>query len=90
MIVLILAAIIGGGATLAMLWPWGAVAALAGAPFGGSLAALVASCLLAWRARASNSDEEPEGVSSPHAPRLPVPQATYPPGPAAGRGQPGR
>jgi len=63
MIVLILAAFIGGGATVAILWPWGSLVALAGAPFGGSLAALAASCLLAWRARAEDRDGEPESYA---------------------------
>jgi hypothetical protein len=42
MILLMVAAWIGGSVTFAVLWPYGALMALLSAPFGGSLAALFA------------------------------------------------
>jgi membrane associated rhomboid family serine protease len=53
MIVLLAAALAGGLSMLAALWPYGAVAALTGASFGGSVSALLAGLMLALlRARA--------------------------------------
>ena len=49
MIPLALAAITGGAATVALLWTFGSLVALAAAPFGGSLAAVGAAILLAHR-----------------------------------------
>jgi membrane protein implicated in regulation of membrane protease activity len=47
MILLMVAAWIGGAVTVAALWPFGALTALLSAPFGGSLLALVAGLSLA-------------------------------------------
>ncbi len=53
MFLLLAGALIGGLITLTVLWPSGALIALAGAPFGGSLSAAIAGLLLAWlRAKA--------------------------------------
>ncbi len=48
MILLLVAALLGGFMTMAVLWPHGALVALACAPFGGSLLALMAGLLLAF------------------------------------------
>ncbi len=56
MILLLTAALLGGLITFAMLLPYGLVAAFAGAPFGGSLTALLAALVLAHlRTRAERS-----------------------------------
>ncbi len=47
MILLMVAAWIGGAVTVAVLWPFGALTALLSAPFGGSFLALVAGLSLA-------------------------------------------
>ncbi len=46
MILLMVAAWIGGAVTVAVLWPFGALTALLSAPFGGSFLALVAGLSL--------------------------------------------
>ena len=62
MIVLLIAALVGGIITLASLLPYGALIALISMPFGGSLAALLAGVLLAvLRSRAERRAEaEPD------------------------------
>ena len=47
MVVLLVAAFFGGSTSFAVLWPYGALAALLGAQFGATLLALTAGLLLA-------------------------------------------
>jgi hypothetical protein len=47
MVLIVLTALIGAGSTFAALLPFGIVASLLGAPFGGSFAALLAGILIA-------------------------------------------
>ncbi len=64
-IVLMAAALVGGFATLIALWPLGPIIALASAPFGGSLLALVAALLVALRRpnpAKSLSERDPERI----------------------------
>jgi membrane protein implicated in regulation of membrane protease activity len=49
MILLLVAAIVGGLVTLVVLWHYGVITALIGATFGGSLSALLAGLVLALR-----------------------------------------
>ncbi len=56
MIALLFASILGGTVTLAALWPYGALLAFLCAPFGGSLLALLAAVLVAYRRRGENLD----------------------------------
>jgi uncharacterized membrane protein len=53
-IVLMMAALAGGVMTCILLWPYGAVIALVGMPFGGSLSALFAAILLYMRTSAAD------------------------------------
>jgi hypothetical protein len=63
MVVLIVAAILGGLSTFALLFPYGALAAFIGAPFGGSFLALVVGMLMAFRsARAERRQEQSHGA----------------------------
>lgn len=56
MVLLLLAALLGGFITFAMLLPYGLLVAIAGAPFGGSLTALAVGFVLAHlRTRAERS-----------------------------------
>ena len=48
-IVLIAASLLGGGITLALLWPYGALVAVLCAPFGGSTMALLVGGFVALR-----------------------------------------
>jgi hypothetical protein len=48
MLLLLAAALLGGLITFAVLWPYGALIAIVGAPFGGSALALLAGLLLAF------------------------------------------
>ncbi len=58
MILLMVAAWIGGAVTFAVLWPYGALTALLCAPFGGSFLALMAGLSLAiLRTRAERMQE---------------------------------
>jgi hypothetical protein len=58
MILLLVAALLGGLITFAMLLPSGILVALVGAPFGGSFLILLAGCLLAFqRTRAERGVE---------------------------------
>ena len=58
MMILMVAALMGGSVTLATLWPYGVLTALIGAPFGGSLLALLAGLLLAFlRTKAEQRQE---------------------------------
>lgn len=59
--VLMLSALIGAAVTFAALWPLGAAIALVGAPFGGSLLALLVTILL------SSRTSEAKKASSQHA-----------------------
>jgi len=59
--VFMLSALIGAVATFAVLWPFGALIAVIGTPFGASLLALLAGFLAASRA------PEAEKASSQHA-----------------------
>jgi hypothetical protein len=57
-ILLVVAAWIGGSVTFAALWPYGALTALLSAPFGGSFLALIAGLWLAiLRTRAERKQE---------------------------------
>ncbi len=58
MILLVLLGIVGGVATLAFLWPYGALTACLGAPFGASFLVLAASFVIALRKPAQ--DIQPE------------------------------
>ena len=56
MVLLLVAALLGGSLTFGALLPYGLFTALAGAPFGGSLLSLMAGLLLAFaRTRAKHS-----------------------------------
>ena len=56
MVLLLSAALLGGFITFVTLMPYGLLVAIAGAPFGGSLTALVAGLVLAHlRTRAERS-----------------------------------
>jgi hypothetical protein len=58
MALLLVAALLGGLVTFAMLLPYGVLTALVGAPFGGSFMTLMAGLLLAFlRTRAERSIE---------------------------------
>ncbi|PVE22048.1 hypothetical protein DC522_23085 [Microvirga sp. KLBC 81] len=60
-LVFMVSALIGAAATLGALWPLGAAIALIGAPFGGSLLALLVAVLLTART------SEAKKASSSHA-----------------------
>lgn len=73
---LLVSAIIGAGVTVVVIWPHGALVALAAAPFGGSLIAVLAALLVDVLRRAEaerghrHSAENPAGsvrVGSPPA-----------------------
>jgi hypothetical protein len=64
MALLLVAALLGGFATFAMLLPYGILVALLGAPFGGSLLCLMAGLLLALlRTRAERGVEPASAIS---------------------------
>jgi hypothetical protein len=59
MIVLMVAALIGGLVTFAVLLPYGVLTALLSTPFGGSFSTLIAGLLLAFvRIRAERKQEQ--------------------------------
>jgi hypothetical protein len=65
MVLLLVAALLGGFATFAMLLPYGILVALLGAPFGGSLLCLMAGLLLALlRTRAERGVEPASAIST--------------------------
>jgi|tagenome__1003787_1003787.scaffolds.fasta_scaffold16984040_1 hypothetical protein len=61
MFLLMFAAILGGGATIILLWPLGEWIALLCAPLGGSVSALIAAVCIATQ---PDEDEESEEVAS--------------------------
>ncbi|WP_336490688.1 hypothetical protein [Methylobacterium nigriterrae] len=67
MILLMLAAILGGGATVLLLWPLGDWIALLCAPLGGSVFALAAAAYLATQ---PYEDEEIEGEDAEIGPEV--------------------
>ncbi len=70
MALLFVAALIGGASTVAVLWPYGAVLALASAPFGGSCLALLAGLLLALRRKKAARKQEPQFEAPHQEPRM--------------------
>ncbi|MER2267803.1 hypothetical protein [Methylobacterium oxalidis] len=68
MFAIMMAAIVGGPLTSALLWDHGAVVALAAAPFGGSLSGLMAAWLITVLRARSDEDTAARGVR-------PVPQS---------------
>jgi uncharacterized membrane protein len=75
-IVLMMAALAGGVMTCILLWPYGAIMALVGMPFGGSLVALFAAVLLYMRTSAadephSSKDDRAADPDQPQASRAP-------------------
>jgi hypothetical protein len=68
MILIAATAIVGGVCSFALLLPLGWIAALVGAPFGGSIAATALACVIAYRrTRAAPTDA---GEALPAAGRL--------------------
>jgi hypothetical protein len=63
MIVLMVAALVGGLVTFAMLWPYGVLIALMGAPFGGSLLTLLAGLLLAFLS--TRAEQKQDSIQAP-------------------------
>ncbi len=67
MALLLVAALLGGFATFAILLPSGILIALLGAPFGGSLLCLMAGLLLALLRTRAERGVEPDAALSPAA-----------------------
>ena len=75
-VVLLLAALIGGVITFVLLWPYGLVVAVVGLPFGGSLFALpiAVGCALPahWRAR----HQQPANITPAEIHAVPSPRGS--------------
>jgi hypothetical protein len=59
MALLLVATLLGGFITFALLWPYGILVALVGAPFGGSFLCLMAGLLLALLRTRAERDVDP-------------------------------
>jgi hypothetical protein len=86
MIVLVFAGLLGGVATAAVAAPIGILAAICAAPFGGSLLAMVAGLVLAWR-RGSAGEEAYDTTDKQVAALRSVLAAAYPSETAASDGK---
>jgi hypothetical protein len=59
MVFILLSALVGAGATLFLLWPYGTVVACIAAPFGGGVFAALAAFWLGRRSRIESSRRTP-------------------------------
>jgi hypothetical protein len=71
MVLLLVAALLGGFITFAVLWPYGVLVALVGAPFGGSFLCLMAGLLLALMRTRAKRGVEPasDRATAAHTPQ---------------------
>jgi hypothetical protein len=65
--IIFIAGIIGGAATFAALWPYGALIALIAAPFGASLSALLVGALKVLRSSGKTKASAPKNSGERHS-----------------------